>query len=218
MRSSRTVRQASVLSPPMLLIASKTFWPSARTPMTTNNEIEVAAVKPDARHGAVEDKAHDRLIGERTGVPSLPVALHLAPHPAHRVLANRTAEQGRERATDTARVGARQIGRCNQRVGGQRAALVSPQCLALPLCRLAISGFEPSPRNGDLGRSEGPRQRPCPAAVPVAGEAGIEALTRIGTPAIARASESGVEFAPDHRLDESADPVAQTRFDRVKPG
>ena len=42
MRSSRTVRQASVLSPPMLLIASSTFWPSARTPMTTSSEIEVA--------------------------------------------------------------------------------------------------------------------------------------------------------------------------------
>ena len=28
--------------PPMLLIASSTFWPSARTPRTTSNEIEVA--------------------------------------------------------------------------------------------------------------------------------------------------------------------------------
>jgi hypothetical protein len=37
-----TARQASVLSPPMLLIASRTFWPSARTPMTTSSEIEVA--------------------------------------------------------------------------------------------------------------------------------------------------------------------------------
>src|SRR4029077_11341893 len=30
MRSSRTARQASVLSPPMLLIASTTFWPSGK--------------------------------------------------------------------------------------------------------------------------------------------------------------------------------------------
>ena len=35
-------RQASVLSPPMLLIASSTFWPSSRTPSTTSSEIEVA--------------------------------------------------------------------------------------------------------------------------------------------------------------------------------
>ena len=30
------VRQASPLSPPMALTASKLFWPSARTPMTTS--------------------------------------------------------------------------------------------------------------------------------------------------------------------------------------
>src|SRR5437762_10015587 len=42
MRSSRTVRQASALSPPMLLIASNTFWPSAHTPRTTSSEMEVA--------------------------------------------------------------------------------------------------------------------------------------------------------------------------------
>ena len=42
MRSSSNARQASVLSLPMALTASKTFWPSARTPMTTSNEIAVA--------------------------------------------------------------------------------------------------------------------------------------------------------------------------------
>ena len=35
------VRQASALSPPMLLTASSTLCPSARTPMTTSSEIEV---------------------------------------------------------------------------------------------------------------------------------------------------------------------------------
>jgi hypothetical protein len=33
--------RASALSPPMLLIASSTFWPSSRTP-TTSSEMEVA--------------------------------------------------------------------------------------------------------------------------------------------------------------------------------
>src|SRR5215207_5251482 len=42
MRSSSTLRQASALSPPMLLIASSTFWPSSRTPRTTRSEMEVA--------------------------------------------------------------------------------------------------------------------------------------------------------------------------------
>ena len=41
-RSPRTARQASVVSPPMFLSASNTFWPSSRTPMTTTNDIEVA--------------------------------------------------------------------------------------------------------------------------------------------------------------------------------
>ena len=36
--------------PPMLLIASSIFWPSARTPSATSNEIEVApSVEPDTR-------------------------------------------------------------------------------------------------------------------------------------------------------------------------
>jgi len=42
MRSSRTIRQASVVSPPMSLTASSTFWQSSRTPMTTRSEIDVA--------------------------------------------------------------------------------------------------------------------------------------------------------------------------------
>lgn len=40
------------------------------------------AIQPHAHHGAIEDEPHDRLIGQRPGIPSLPVALHLAPNPA----------------------------------------------------------------------------------------------------------------------------------------
>src|SRR5207244_1889946 len=47
MRSSRTVRQASALSPPMLLIASNTLWPSAHPP----------------RIGAGEIRARDQRVG-----------------------------------------------------------------------------------------------------------------------------------------------------------
>jgi len=39
MRSSSTARQASVLTLPMALTASRTCWPSARTPMITSSEI-----------------------------------------------------------------------------------------------------------------------------------------------------------------------------------
>src|SRR4029077_3075260 len=57
------------------------------------------AVEPHAHDGAVEDQSYDRLLGQRTAVPDVPVALHLAPGSAHRVLANRPAEQSRQRAT-----------------------------------------------------------------------------------------------------------------------
>src|SRR6516225_6968101 len=41
-RSSRTARQASLVSPPMFLMANSIFWPSSRTPSTTKSTIEVA--------------------------------------------------------------------------------------------------------------------------------------------------------------------------------
>src|SRR6202040_117991 len=92
-RSSRTARQASLVSPPMFLTANSTFWPSSRTPSTTKSTIEVAfRSEPDPHHGAVEDHPDDRFLGQRAGIPGVPVALHLPPHPAHRVLADRTAE------------------------------------------------------------------------------------------------------------------------------
>src|SRR5260370_2342792 len=64
------------------------------------------AVEPDAHHRAIENEPHDWLLGQRAGVPGVPVALHLAPGPAHRVLAHRSAEQGRERAAYPARIAA----------------------------------------------------------------------------------------------------------------
>jgi hypothetical protein len=78
--------------------------------------------------------------------PRVPVALHLAPHLTHRVLADRASEQSAERAAHTARVGAGQVAAGDQRVGGQRAALVGPQRLALPLGGLAVGSLEPRAR------------------------------------------------------------------------
>jgi hypothetical protein len=66
---AKRVSGVSALSPPMLLIASSTFWPSARTPRTTRSEIEVALRSSRTRNdGAVEDQAHDRLLGQQAGV------------------------------------------------------------------------------------------------------------------------------------------------------
>src|SRR5262249_43263757 len=76
------------------------------------------AVEPYPDHGAVEDQSHDRLFGQRAGIPGVPVALHLAPHPAHRVLADRPSEQSVEPAAQRAGVGAGQVAAGDQRVGG----------------------------------------------------------------------------------------------------
>jgi hypothetical protein len=44
------------------------------------------SVEPHAHHRPVEDQPDDRLIGERTAIPSVPIAPCLAPNPADRVL------------------------------------------------------------------------------------------------------------------------------------
>ena len=85
---------------------SKTLRAYQRRPLAADALIaSTLAVEPDPHHGPVEDQPHDRLLGERAGVPGLPVGLHLPPHSAHRVLADRTAEQRRECSADPARVG-----------------------------------------------------------------------------------------------------------------
>src|ERR1700748_2097438 len=110
----------------MLLIASNTFWPSSRTPRTTSSETEVALRSSRTRTTAIQDQPHDRLFGKRAGVPGVPVALHFAPHPAHRVLADRAAKQGGECAAHPACVCARKVGACDQRVGNKCAPLIGP--------------------------------------------------------------------------------------------
>jgi hypothetical protein len=42
--------------------------------------------------GAIEDEPPDRFFGQRSGIPGVPGALHLASDPAHRILADRSAE------------------------------------------------------------------------------------------------------------------------------
>ena len=161
----------------------------------------------------------DRLGREIATVPGVPVALHLAPGPAHDVLADRPTEQRRKGAAHPARIGAGQIGRGDQRVGGLRAALVGPERLALPLDRPAVPGRDPGARHGHLGRPEGAGQGARPAAVPVADDLGrhvIAALARRPS-RIARPGERRIQLARDHRLDEIANPIPQGRFDRVEP-
>ena len=67
-------------------------------------------VEPDAHHRAVEDQPYAGLFLQRPGIPSVPVGLHLAPDPAHRVLADRAAEIARRaRADNSARIDAGEV-------------------------------------------------------------------------------------------------------------
>ena len=176
------------------------------------------AVEPHAHHRAVENEPHDRLVSQRAGVPGVPVGLHLPPHPAHRVLAHRTAKQGGERTAHPARVGARQIGARDQCVGGQGAALISPQRLALPLRRLALRGIQSGTWNRDLDRPEGPGQRPRPAPMAVARNACSSFIADHPASTVTRASKRSVELAADHPFDELTRPSAHLGLDRIEPG
>jgi hypothetical protein len=68
-----------------------------------------------------------RLIGKRACAPGVPVGLHLAPRPAHNVLAHRAAKHRRQRAPDATGVDAGEIGARDQRLGRARAALIGAQ-------------------------------------------------------------------------------------------
>src|SRR5437764_743755 len=158
-RLSRTARHASLVSPPMFLTANSTFWPSSRTPSTTRkHDCGGLPVEPDPHHGAVENQADNRLLGQRAGVPGIPIALYLAPHPAHRILADGTAKDGGERPARPTRVGSGKIGAGDQCIGLPGSPLVGPQRRAPPLRRLAFGGVEPGARHRDLHPTKGSQQ------------------------------------------------------------
>ena len=87
-----TVREASALSPLMLLIARYLLAIGAHANDNEQQDRGCLAVEPHAHRSTIENEPHDRLTGERAGVPRVPVALRLVPHPAHHVLADRSAE------------------------------------------------------------------------------------------------------------------------------
>jgi Glycosyl hydrolase family 9 len=103
---------------------------------------------------------HNRVGGQRASIPGVPIGLHLAPDPAHRILAHGAAEQRLQGAAHPARVGAGQVGAGNQRIGRQRAALVGPQHLAVPLPGFAAWSVQPRAWYFDLDATEGAHQRP----------------------------------------------------------
>ena len=137
-RSSRTARQAASLSPPMFLIASSTFWPSSRTPSTTSSEIEVAlrssrtrTTVPSRIRRTIGSSASERAFQASQSVFTL----------RHTRLTMSLPTRPRKRPRGPAYppcVGAGEIRAGDQSIGGNRAPLVGPQRLALPLRRLAV--------------------------------------------------------------------------------
>ena len=117
------------------------------------------SVEPDTRDCAVEDQPHDRLFGERTRIPGVPVALRLAPDAADHVLADRPGKHRVQRAPHAAGVGSCEISPGDQGVGGPGAALVGAQRTAPPFACLAILAGQLRARHGD------PRAcQTCPSA------------------------------------------------------
>ena len=164
-RSSSSARQAASPSPPMLLIASSIFWPSARTPSATSNEIEVALLSSrDTRDCAVEDQPHDRFrrANAHSRRPSRPSSCADA---ADHVLADRFGKHRVQRASHAAGVGPCEISPGDQGVGGPGAALVGAanrSAIRAP-CRPRRSTERAVRRSASRQRA---RQRPL--AMPVA--------------------------------------------------
>ena len=178
------------------------------------------SVEPHAHHRPVEDQPDDRLIGERTVIPSVPIALYLAPNPADRVLPHGAAEQSRERPAHPARVGPGKIGAGDQRVGPFGTPLVGRNGRVLPLGRLAIRGFEPAPGHAHRHRSEGSHQSALPMAVPVAGYGSLPlggVLLGKPRPLIPVPPQRSVEFRFQEFLDEAANAGPHPGFQGIKP-
>ena len=185
MRSSSSARQAASLSPPMLLIASSIFWPSARTPSATRDRGRLS-VEPDTRDRLVEDQPYDRLFGERARIPGVPVALRLAPDAADHVLANRPGKHRVQRAPHPAGVGPREISPGDQAVGRSGSALVGAQRTAPPLARLAVLACQSSARHGDPRLAKRARQRPLARPVAHADNRRRRLVLPRSAPAVAR--------------------------------
>jgi hypothetical protein len=134
-RSSSRLRQAASLSHVAHLLAH-------RMSNTTSNEINVA-LRSSRTFATVPSRARPRLdprdqpnrilLSQRAPTPCLTVRLHLPPGPAHRVLRHCTPEQRSQNPPYPARVGAGQVGACDQRLHLFRHPRVAWQRLAVPL-------------------------------------------------------------------------------------
>src|SRR6516165_4476041 len=220
-RSSRTARHAWLVSPPIFLTASSTFWPSSRTPSTTRSTIEVAfrssrarTTVPSRTKRTIGSSASEWAFQASQSVLTLrhtrlTVSLLIAPP-------NTATSARRTRA-----VGSGKISAGNQRIGLPGSPLVGPQRRALPLACLAVPAVEPGTRHRDLDPTKGPHQRARSMTMPVAGNTTRQRLATFllggRAAAIAWPAQRRFKLALNHCLNELAHATAQASFDWIKP-
>ena len=132
-----------------------------------NRDVGGLAIQSGLDHSAVKDQPNDILIREATAAPGVPIDLHLAPRPAHNVLAHSTPEEPEQRAFHPPRVGSGQIHRSDQRLGLSGQPLVARQRPRTPFRRPTVFLNDPCTRHAHPLGPECPRQLPLP--VPVRG-------------------------------------------------
>ena len=165
MRSSRTVRQASVLFAAHAL----------------DREQHLLAVLAYAKDGqgarrkslcgssrtrttAVENEPHDRFFGKRAGVPRVPVGLHLTPTRLTVSLPTASPNRQGERAAHPACVGAGEVGARDQRVGNKRAPLIGRSAVLFHSVVLPSGVFSLARGTSISTRPKLPSSRPRPVA------------------------------------------------------
>jgi site-specific DNA recombinase len=167
------------------------------------------AVEPHLHHRAVQHQPDDVLGPEIAPAPGIPVRLRLAPRPADHVLADRAPEQRRQGTLHPSRVGAREIGRGDQRLHLPGPTRVVRQHCAAPLPLRPLRPAQPRPRHRDLHRPEGAGQTPPSVPVPV---------SRRAAPFVATAAQRRRQLLLHQFLDQSADPAPDPGLDRIEPG
>src|SRR6202043_2595166 len=177
-------------------------------------------VEPHPHHCAVENEPDDWLVLQGARVPIVPIALHLAPDAANRVLPHGAAKQSRKRPAHPARVGPGKIGAGDQRVGLFCAALISRNGRVFPLDRLALRCFQTGSRDADRRWPEGSHQLALAMAVPVASPHKRPAAhARFGKPRpfIPVPPKRNVEFRFQEFLDEAANAGPHPGFQGIEP-
>jgi hypothetical protein len=155
----------------------------------------------------------DVLVGEAARTPRFPVGLHLAPGPAHHVLAHRPFEQAEQGALHPPRVGPGEVDRGDQRLRLLRQPLVAAKRRRPPFRRPA--SIVDQPRPGHLHRLGAERADDLPLAVTVAVAVAM-AGRALGRAFVSATAQHRLQLLLEDRLNKTAHPLPDPVFQRVK--